>query len=110
MNSMSSKIQKPKIGRPSVINEDTVRKLEASLASGFGVSAACHYSGISTSTYYEHQALDKDFSDKMSLAEDWSTFRARQVILQAINNGDIKAAQWWLERKAKFEFAPSKAA
>ena len=49
---------------------------------------------------------DKDFSDKMRLTEDWSTFRARQVILQAINDGDIKAAQWWLERKAKFEFAP----
>ena len=102
-----SKIQKAKIGRPSVINEDTVRKLEASLASGFGVSAACYYSGISTSTYYEHLALDKDFSDKMHLAEDWSTFKARQVILQAINNGDIKAAQWWLERKARFEFAPN---
>jgi hypothetical protein len=42
----------------------------------------------------------------MRLAEDWSTFKARQVILQAINNGDIKAAQWWLERKARFEFAP----
>ncbi len=45
----------------------------------------------------------------MNLAEDWSTLRARQVILQAINNGDIKAAQWWLERKVKFEFSPSKA-
>ena len=43
----------------------------------------------------------------MRLAEDWSTFKARQVILQAINNGDIKAAQWWLERKARFEFAPN---
>ena len=42
---------------------------------------------------------------QISLAEDWSTFRARQVILQAINDDDIKVAQWWLERKAKFEFA-----
>lgn len=43
------------------------------------------------------------------MAEEWCTFRARQVILQAIDNGDIKAAQWWLERKAKFEFAANKA-
>jgi len=102
---MSSKIQKPKIGRPSIINEDTVRKLEASLASGFGVSAACYYSGVSRSTYYEYLATNKDFSDKMRMAEEWSTFRARQVILQAIDGGDIKAAQWWLERKSKAEFA-----
>jgi hypothetical protein len=41
----------------------------------------------------------------MRLAEEWCTFRARQVILQAIDGGDIKAAQWWLERKSKAEFA-----
>lgn len=106
---MSRQIEKAKIGRPPAIKEDTVRKLEASLASGYGVSAACHFSGISRSTYYEHLALDKDFSDKMRMAEEWCTFRARQVILQAIDGGDIKAAQWWLERKSRFEFAPNKA-
>ncbi|EQD38876.1 hypothetical protein B2A_11310 [mine drainage metagenome] len=109
MNDMSSKIEKAKIGRPAAINEDTVRKLEASLASGYGVSSACHFSGVSRSTYYEHLAMDKDFSDKMRMAEEWCTFRARQVILQAIDNGDIKAAQWWLERKSKFEFGSNKA-
>jgi hypothetical protein len=69
------------------------------------VSAACYYSGVSRSTYYEYLATNKDFSDKMRMAEEWSTFRARQVILQAIDSGDIKAAQWWLERKSKAEFA-----
>jgi len=59
--------------------------------------------------YYILLCSDR-LTTSFALAEDWSTFRARQVILQAINNGDIKAAQWWLERKAKFEFAPSKAA
>ena len=105
MDSMSSQIEKAKIGRPPAINEDTVRKLEASLGSGFSVTTACHFSGISRSTYYEYLAMDKDFSDRMRLGEEWSTFRARQIILQAIDSGDIKAAQWWLERKAKFEFA-----
>jgi len=101
---MNKLIQKSKIGRPSVIDKDTIRKLEVCLASGYGITTACYYSGISTSTYYDHKALNKDFSDKMRLAEEASTFRARLVILEAIDSGDIKAAQWWLERKAKFEF------
>lgn len=105
MCSMSNQIQKTKIGRPPAIKEDTVRKLEASLASGYSVSTACHFAGVSRSTYYEYLATNKDFSDKMRMAEEWCTFRARQIILQAIDGGDIKAAQWWLERKAKFEFA-----
>lgn len=102
---MRSQIQKAKIGRPPAIKEDTVRKLEASLGSGFSVTTACYFAGVSRSTYYEYLAMDKDFSDRMRLAEEWCTFRARQVILQAIDGGDIKAAQWWLERKSKTEFA-----
>ncbi len=109
MSSVKSQIEKPKIGRPPAIKEDVVRKLEVCLASGYGVSAACHFSGISRSTYYEHLGIDKDFSDKMRLAEEWSTFRARQVILKSIDDGDLSSAKWWLERKAKFEFGSSKA-
>jgi len=105
INSMRSQIQKAKIGRPPAIKEDTVRKLEVCLASGYSITTACYFSGVSRSTYYEYLAMDKDFSDKMRMAEEASTFRARQVILQAIDSGDIKAAQWWLERKAKSEFA-----
>jgi hypothetical protein len=103
---MSKQIQKTTIGRPPAINEATVRKLEAALATGFSISAACHFSGISRSTYYEYLATDKDFSDRMRLAEEWATFRARQVILQAIDNGDVSCAKWYLERKARFEFSP----
>jgi len=107
---MSTKqLEKQKTGRPSVMTADVIRKLEVAFAAGFGVTASCYYSGISTSTYYEHVALNKDFSDKMNLAQEFSTHRARQVVLQAINNGDVKAAQWWLEHKARLEFAPPKA-
>lgn len=106
---MSTKqLEKQKVGRPSVFTPEAVRKLEASLAAGFSVNAACYYSGISRSIYYERKALDKEFSDKMRLAEEFSTYKARMVILRAIDDGDIKAAQWWLERKARVEFSPAK--
>lgn len=104
-----SNLQTHKVGRPSVINEKTLRKLEIFIASGMSVSASCYMAGISKSTYYEHKELDKEFADRMRMAEEWATFRARQVVLQAIDNGDVTAARWYLERKARFEFAPNKA-
>ena len=107
MDSMSN-IRTQKAGRPSVINNDVIQKLEVVLAAGFGVSSACHFSGISTSTFYEHKALDRGFADRMRLAEDWATFRARQTVLQAIDNGDVATARWYLERKARVEFAANK--
>lgn len=105
---MSNK-QTPKAGRPSVVNEDMLRKLEVFIASGMSVSASCYMAGLSKSTYYEHKELDKEFADRMRMAEEWATFRARQIILQAIDNGDTACARWYLERKARFEFAPNKA-
>jgi hypothetical protein len=98
-----------KVGRPSVINEDIVRKLECALASGFNISFACNYAGISTSTFYEHKALDKEFAYRVRTAEDWATLRARQIVLQAIDNGDVATAKWYLSCKARAEFSPSKA-
>jgi UDP-N-acetylmuramyl tripeptide synthase len=104
----STQLQKQKVGRPSVITEDVVQKLEAALACGYSVNVACYYSGVSRSAFYEHKAMDRAFSDKMRLAEELSTHRARQVILQAIDKGDVKAAMYWLNRKARTEFAPPK--
>ena len=101
-------IRKQKVGRPSVIDEQALRKLEIFIASGMGISASCHFAGISTSTFYEHKALDKEFADRMSMAEEWALFRARQVVLQSIDNGDVATARWYLSTKARAEFSPPK--
>jgi hypothetical protein len=104
MNSLRTQ----KVGRPTVINEDILRKLEAGLATGFSISTACHFAGISTSTFYEHKALDKEFSDRVRWAEEWATYKARQVIIKAIEDGNVDAAKWYLSRKARTEFSANK--
>ena len=92
-------------GRPTVITKTTVQKLEEALRDGFSVAMACHLSGISRSSYYDHLSRSPDFSDKMELAQSWATERAKQVVVQEISKGSLKAAQWWLERRNKAEFA-----
>ncbi len=94
------------MGRPPIMNDRVLSKLESALSAGYSVTSACYFAGVSKSSFYEYKALDKEFSDKMLRAEEWSTFRARQVILQAIEKGDVKAAMWWVERKSRVEFAP----
>lgn len=89
------------------MTEPTVQKLEQALREGFSVEMACHVSGISRSTYYSHVDNDPEFMNKMELAKNWVTERAKQVLAQAVESGDLKAAQWWLERKARAEFAPN---
>lgn len=98
---MSKNIQ----GRPTVITKATVLKLEQALKDGFSIEMACYVSGISRSTYYAHLQSDIELSDKMTLAQEWATQRAKQVVVQAIDKGDLKAAQWWLERKSRAEFS-----
>ena len=92
-------------GRPSVLTKPTVLKLEQALRDGFTIEMACHLSGISRSTYYAHLQNDVEFMNTMELSQSWATERAKQVVIQAINKGDLKAAQWWLERKLRGEFS-----
>lgn len=95
---------KSNVGRPIVLTKATVLKLEHAFRDGFSIEMACHLSGISRSTYYAHINDDLEFSNKMELAQQWVTQRAKKVLIQAIDKDDLKAAQWWLERKAKADF------
>jgi hypothetical protein len=94
-------------GRPTVITQGTVQKLERAFRHGFNVSTACLYAGISRATYYQHTSSDPDFLDKMQLAQAWVTMRAKLVVVSAINNNSLPAAKWWLEHKARDEFGSS---
>jgi len=40
----------------------------------------------------------------MERAQATPTMNARRVVVEAINNSDVSAAKWWLERKAASEF------
>lgn len=91
-------------GRPTVISDEVVWKLEAALRDGFNVSEACLTSGVSRTAYYERKAADEAFADKMELAQKYVTIRAKKVVVQAIDDGNFNAAKWWLEHRERDEF------
>jgi hypothetical protein len=93
------------IGRPTVMTKATIQKLEVALRDGFSVEMACYLSGVSRSTYYSHYERNPDFAHNMELSKQWVVERAKQVVAQAVANGDLKASQWVLERRCRAEYA-----
>jgi hypothetical protein len=91
-------------GRPTVITDEVVRKLEAAFRDGFSLSEACLVSGVSRTAYYERKAVDEVFANKMELANKYVTIRAKKVVVKAIDDGNFNAAKWWLEHRERDEF------
>ncbi len=94
-----------KPGRPSVITPEVVSILITSFHYGLTIREACWQSDISHEAYYSRLRNDAEFADIMSKAQSNVTIKAKQIVISAINGGDLGTAKWWLERKTNDEFS-----
>lgn len=95
---------KPGAGRPSKLTPKISAKLQAAFAYGFTVEQACIYAEISIDSFYRWTEKNKKFSEDMTKAREKPTMKAKQVVIDSIQNGDTTDAKWWLERKSRSEF------
>ncbi len=95
---------KSKRGRPTKLKPEVVTKLLAAFNMGYNVTEAALYAGISRKTYYVWLCENPDFRNKINRAKIEPNIKAKAVVINAINSGDLRASQWWLERKAANEF------
>lgn len=101
-------VKKNKGGRPSKYEAGKVKKLESAFINSFTVDQACIYAGVRKQTFYNWLESKPGFLDKMTKAREQPTMKAKQIVVDAVNAGDVGSAKWWLERKARDEFAPPK--
>ncbi len=94
-----------KLGRPSVMTEEVIRKLEEAFIIGASDKEACFVANISMSTLYDYCKANPDFSERKEDLKDRPKYLARKNIADAIITGDKTLSQWYLERKVKSEFA-----
>ena len=94
----------PKQGRPSKLSPNTVTKLVAAFHKGFNDEEATAYAVISRNSYYRWYRENDDFRDKIDQAKLQPNLHAKELIIDAIEKGDVNSAKWWLERRAKSEF------
>ncbi len=82
-------------------------KQDLSYAFGMGcaIAEACIHAGISETTYYRWCKEDTALRDRFSKQKQRQVLRARVVIADALNDGDLPTAKWYLERKRSKEFS-----
>jgi len=94
-----------KEGRPTVMTEETLQKLEYAFSVGCSDLNACSYAGISKTTLYNYQQEHPEFIDRKNILKEQQILKARVAVDQALDRGDVNTARWLLERKCKDEFS-----
>ncbi len=93
-----------KVGRPTVMTKETIRKLEEVFAIGGSDSEACFYAGISKESLYAYCREHPEFTDRKESLKEKPILKARQTVVKSLDNPDY--AFKYLERKKKDEFSP----
>lgn len=91
------------LGRPTVRNPETDRKIEEAASLGSSIEEIAYHSGIHRATLYRWMQEDEDLKDRIQELQERPILKARQTIVKALDNPSD--AQWYLERKRKKEFA-----
>lgn len=92
-------------GRPTIVTDVVVKKLEHALRKGASIKEACNYAGISRQVFYYHMHVDAGFFDTMCIARDSLKLDALENVYLAIQDGDLKASMWYLSRWVPFDLS-----
>lgn len=94
-----------KVGRPSVITPEILAKLEEAFLVGASDLEACFYADISKTALYDYQNANPSFTERKEKLKESLKLRAKINVSRSLNSGDVNDSKWYLERKAKDEFA-----
>lgn len=91
------------VGRPTIMTQEIIDKLEYVFSLGGTDKEACLYAGISHQTLYSYQDKYPEFVERKEALKENPVLKARETVVKALD--DPKDAQWFLERKRKSEFS-----
>ena len=92
-------------GRPTVVTEETVKKLLDAFSYGFTDIEACVYADISKPTLYNYCKKNPRFLDQKEALKNKPTIKAKMNIVWSINRWDLTDSKWYAERKSRDEFS-----
>lgn len=95
----------PPVGRPTIFNNEVINKLEYAYSNDFNDSEAAYYAGISPGTLSKKYKSDPEFFERMQGFKSKTRQAAKLVIAKAIDEGEVKAAQWYAEHKMSDEYS-----
>ena len=86
-------------GRPTIIDELVLQKLESAFSYSLTDEQACFEAGISPRTLYNYQEANPEFVQRKAALKSQPGVLAKKVVTDAIKDGDKQQANWYLERK-----------
>lgn len=101
---INNKTGKAECGRPSVMTEETIKKLESAFAVGGSDGQACFFANISTATLYNYEKANPEFIKRKEALREEPILRAKIELVKGIANNPELALKY-LERKLKKEFS-----
>ncbi len=96
--------KKDKGGRPTVMTQEKLQKLEDGFMKGLSDEMACLYAGIATTTLYGYQKANPSFKDRKHMLKQHTKMKARLVVATKAEK-DPEFALRYLERVDKAEFS-----
>jgi hypothetical protein len=94
-----------KMGRPTVMTAEMVKKLEFGFLKGLTDEQCCLFAVISKQALYDYCHAHPEFTDRKELLKQQPSVQAKINIAEGIENGDADLSKWYLERKNKDEFS-----
>lgn len=94
-----------KVGRPTVMTEELLQKLEYAFMRGLTDVEACLYADIGTTTLYNYCEENPEFRERKEELKKNPTAKAKLNVYEAIESKDVDVSKWYLERRAKDEFS-----
>jgi len=90
------------MGRPTVMTEQVLEALRQAFLIGATNVEAAHYAGITEKTLYNYIEKNPEYLQTIDALKSEPILKAKQTIAKSL--GDVKSAQWYLERRAKKEY------
>lgn len=92
------------MARPTKMTPEVLDKLRQAYLIGANDREAYGYAEISHETFYNYIQKHPEFRERIIEWQNEPILKAKTTVVK--NLDDTKNAQWYLERKAKAEFAP----
>ena len=92
-------------GRPTVMTDDTLEKLEYAFSRGLNLTESCLCADISLKTFYNYTKKHEEFLQRLELLKGNMRMRAKLNLADKLDEGDDYNSRWYLE-KTSDEFNP----
>ena len=105
---MAGRKKKSNAGRPTIMDEATIHKLEEAFALGCTDLEACYFADISKSCLYNYQNSHPEFVERKEKLKERPVLLARKAVVNAILSGEMpgnKIAFDYLTKRKRDEFA-----